>query len=295
VRGLTVTVLKDELWSTITALARNSKHTEVAVAYLSGKAMQLLPLRKGDTLVVDMSTKSVQDLSTNPFQVEKYLKEGVQAYTCAGLHAKVYAFDKAAIICSANVSNRSKNMLIEVGVLFEDAELVNRIHNLVQNIQKRKISPDYLEKCKRLFKLAKKRQKPTLREYRYYLRDIVPLNESRETFDKTHHISKYSEGAVYSRNENDEIDGVVVPWLKSSVEGYFPSKRRPYVSTHRHLAADNLRAGMNVYLVEHYYDRGGRRNKIRKVLNPQARARGKLVKLVELELNAGLKTTLFLD
>jgi len=61
------------LWNRITKLVRKAKHTEAAVSYLGKGGYSMLPLRKGDVLVVDMSTRSVKQGVTNPFEIEKYM------------------------------------------------------------------------------------------------------------------------------------------------------------------------------------------------------------------------------
>ena len=76
-----LSILKDNLWNALTRLTEDSKHTDVAVAYLGKGATKLLPLRKGDSLVIDMSQGVVAGGQTNPFEVEKYFKE-----RCACLH-----------------------------------------------------------------------------------------------------------------------------------------------------------------------------------------------------------------
>jgi len=113
-------VLTDELWPTITRLARNSRHRHVAVAYLGQGASNILPLQSGDSLVVDMSLPTVASGLTDPREVGRYLSKGVDVFTCANLHAKIYLLDNALIIGSANVSRRSRDALVEAGLLSRD-------------------------------------------------------------------------------------------------------------------------------------------------------------------------------
>ncbi len=74
-------ILQDELWPIITKLARKSKRKHVAVAYLGQGASKILPLGKGDNLVIDMSQGAVKSGQTDPKEVEKYFKKGVNIYT----------------------------------------------------------------------------------------------------------------------------------------------------------------------------------------------------------------------
>ena len=69
-------LLHEDLWPTITRLARKSGRKHVAVAYLGSGASRLLPLGRGDSLVVDMSPGAVKSGQTNPFEVENTSKRG---------------------------------------------------------------------------------------------------------------------------------------------------------------------------------------------------------------------------
>ena len=78
---MTTKILQDDLWPTITKLAKKSKRKYVAVAYLGHGANRLLPLRKDDSLVIDMSLDTVKNGQTDPHEVEKDGKRGVIATT----------------------------------------------------------------------------------------------------------------------------------------------------------------------------------------------------------------------
>lgn len=274
---MTTKIIHNNLWPTITKLTKESKNTHVAVGYLGHGVQSMLPLHKGSSLVVDMSLESVQAGQTCPLEIEEYIKRGVEAYTYKNLHAKVYVFDNIAIICSANVSKRSKNTLLEIGALRKDRGTVNEARKLVKELQTKPITKKYLELCKKLYRPSRRSEMETL-PYRWYIEDVKTLNESRETFDAEHHISKYAQSAAYSRDENGQIDGVVVLWWKSSIEQFYPSESRNFLSTGKRLK--QLKLGVPVYLVENKWDRGVG---VKKVENPKARARGKLVALTKVE------------
>jgi len=44
----------EDIWKAIPDIIKASKHADVAVAYLGTDGSKLLPLKKGDRLVVDM-------------------------------------------------------------------------------------------------------------------------------------------------------------------------------------------------------------------------------------------------
>jgi len=144
-------ILQDNLWPTITQLARKSKRKHVAVAYLGQGANKLLPLGEGDSLLIDMSQITVESGQTDPNEVEKYLKKGVEVYTCSNLHAKVYIFDKTLIVGSANVSQHSKYDLIEVGLLCRDSDVLIRTLGLIRSLQVEPVTLEYIKLCKKLY------------------------------------------------------------------------------------------------------------------------------------------------
>jgi hypothetical protein len=96
----------------------------VAVAYFGGAGSELLPLRKGSILVVDMSPKAVRSGQTDPNEIIKLLEEGVEIHSVENLHAKVFVLGRRAIIGSANVSQHSATGLIEAAIEVADERVV---------------------------------------------------------------------------------------------------------------------------------------------------------------------------
>lgn len=184
----TVKILYDNLWPTITRLAKKAKRKHVAVAYLGTGATRLLPLRKDDVLVIDMSTDAVKSGQTNPYEAEKYVKKGVKVYTCSNLHAKIYVFDATLLIGSANVSQHSKNNLIEAGLMCRDKAVLTQALGLIRSLQAEPATPKYIELCRKLYEPprpwrdTKKKRKhfPTPLHSRLWLLSISPVDLSEE-------------------------------------------------------------------------------------------------------------------
>ena len=78
----------------------------VAVAYFGTGASKLLPLRKGSTLIVDMSQAAVGSGQTNPSEILKLVNRGVDVHSVNNLHAKVFAVGNQAFVGSTNVSQQ---------------------------------------------------------------------------------------------------------------------------------------------------------------------------------------------
>jgi len=149
---ITAKLLQESLWPTITRLARESKHRHVVVAYLGRGASSLLPLKKGDDLIIDMSQGALTTGQTNPDEVEKYVKKGVNVYTCSNLHIKMYIFDNVVIVASANISKHSRSNLIELGLLCKDRNVLTHALGLVKYLQVEPVTPEYIKLCKKLYK-----------------------------------------------------------------------------------------------------------------------------------------------
>src|SRR5262245_32515780 len=98
------------LWQTLAARIKAANHVDAAIAYFGQGGAKLLPLRRGDRLVVDMSPATVRAGSTDPREVEKLIEQGIQAFTRRNLHAKIVVADKTVISGSANVSRRSQKV-----------------------------------------------------------------------------------------------------------------------------------------------------------------------------------------
>lgn len=137
--------LQADIWNKITVLAKAAKHKHVAVAYLGKGATKLLPLNQGDVLVVDLRIETVRGGQVNPFEIEEYLKQGVEVYSYANLHAKVFVFDNKVIVGSTNVSNHSKNVLVESAILVNDITVANSARGFVASLMGAPVTPAFVK------------------------------------------------------------------------------------------------------------------------------------------------------
>jgi hypothetical protein len=76
------------LWTELTRLVRRTKKVRAAIAYMSSGAAKQLPLKKGDALLVDLSLRAVRQGVSNPFEVQKLRRKGVEVFTHDRVHAK---------------------------------------------------------------------------------------------------------------------------------------------------------------------------------------------------------------
>lgn len=135
------------LWHELETRIPKAKKVRAAVAYLGTGGATLLPLRKGDALIVDMSLARVRAGATDPKEVRKLLKRGVSVFSRGTLHAKFLVIDNIVIAGSSNVSNHAKNYLDEAAVLTTDVSTVQRARTTFEKLCTEPIRKNYLAKC----------------------------------------------------------------------------------------------------------------------------------------------------
>lgn len=135
------------LWDEIQRRVREAKNVQAAVAYFASGGANLLPLKKGDRLVVDMSMKAVKSGVTDPKEIRKLIKRHVKVFTRSSLHAKFLVADKALIVGSANISHLSRAALDEAGGLTTDHSAVRRAADFIDSMSTEPVRPEYLKKC----------------------------------------------------------------------------------------------------------------------------------------------------
>jgi len=135
------------LWQELNTRIPTARNVRAAVAYFGTGGASLLPLRAGDSLVVDMSLARVRSGATDPREVKKVLKRGVAVFSRATLHAKFIVIDDVVIAGSSNVSNHAKNDLDEAAVLTSDPSTVARARSIFDQLCTEPVRKDYLAKC----------------------------------------------------------------------------------------------------------------------------------------------------
>ncbi len=102
------TFLSNEtLWQAISAQLNLARRVDAAIAYLGQGGAKILPLKRGDRLVADMSPANVRAGSTDPREIERLVQRSVQAFTRHNLRVKLNISHKSVISGSANVSKHS--------------------------------------------------------------------------------------------------------------------------------------------------------------------------------------------
>ena len=122
-------------WPEITKTLRTGRLWRIAVtAYLQTGAFEMLPLRRGDMLVVNASDSTLKGGATNPNEIEKFVKVGVKCYSVDALHGKIYVADDRVIIGSANGTTNSRMALLESCVFIQRQDLADEIRGWIDSL-----------------------------------------------------------------------------------------------------------------------------------------------------------------
>jgi hypothetical protein len=96
-----------DVWPQLTKACTGRGQRLAAIAYLGWEAPRLLPLRRGDVLVVNASDSALLAHATSPDALESYTDAGVRVSSTPRLHAKVVVTRTQAVIGSDNASTHS--------------------------------------------------------------------------------------------------------------------------------------------------------------------------------------------
>lgn len=128
------TFLSNEvLWQILSTQIKSAEHVEAAIAYFGQGGAKLLPLRKGDRLVVDMSLATVKTGGTDPREIEKLFKKGVEIFS----------------------RKRSYDVLDEAAILTTDPLVIKRTQEFIDRLCTEPVQSKYLEQCKQLYRLPR--------------------------------------------------------------------------------------------------------------------------------------------
>ena len=105
-----------------------------AVPYFGIGATELLALRAGSVLVLKFDREAIGSGQVDPREVVRAIQNDVQVHHCSNLHAKVYVFDKTAVVGSANVSHNSERQLLEACVETTDRKVVESAKRFVRGL-----------------------------------------------------------------------------------------------------------------------------------------------------------------
>lgn len=138
---------KRAIWTELEARIQRAKRVRAAVAYVGQGGAEILRLRAGDRLVVDMSLRAVRAGATDPREVRKLIGDGVVVYSCETLHSKFFVVDDVVIAGSANASNRARDVLDEAALMTDDAAAVKDARAVHDALCSQLVREHYLAQC----------------------------------------------------------------------------------------------------------------------------------------------------
>jgi hypothetical protein len=116
----------DDLWLEIRARAGRSRRLIAVVGYLGRHPAAVLKWPKHSTVICDLSRDVVARGTSSARGARELLSKKVGIFSLRRLHAKIYIFDTSAIVCSANLSESSAQ-LVEAGILVSDPECLREL------------------------------------------------------------------------------------------------------------------------------------------------------------------------
>jgi hypothetical protein len=123
------------VWSRLTPhISGSTGRRRAAIAYVSSAAPRLLPLRRGDHLIVNASPRSLRSGVTDPAPLRGWHERGVKVWSHEGLHAKVFAADDVGFVGSANASAFSASNSNEAVHVSNVRAVIRSLHNYLDTL-----------------------------------------------------------------------------------------------------------------------------------------------------------------
>lgn len=121
------------VWPALEDIARRRGRAmaAVAVAYLT---RDLLELRSGDLLVVNLENGTCRAGQTDPGVVRKMRDRGVRVFRSAHLHAKMMVFGDVVVVGSTNFSDSSLHRYREAVSITESKPLARQVRRQIQDL-----------------------------------------------------------------------------------------------------------------------------------------------------------------
>jgi hypothetical protein len=122
------------VWQYLSPALRRAKNVHAAISYFGQGGARLAPLRRGHTLVVDMSLKACSQGVTDPREIRKLIRKGVQVFSLENLHAKTLVIDDSLVVGSANVSHNSADTLEEAALVTTNTSSARTANRFIEQL-----------------------------------------------------------------------------------------------------------------------------------------------------------------
>lgn len=125
-------LLSAGLWNRLRTLAKSAKKRYAAIAYVTDDTK--IAFGKGDVLIIDASDEAIRSGQTSAAVLKAAWKRKAQIVSVTRLHAKVYIFDKYAVIGSANLSKESERRT-EAALVTDQPTIVSAARVLIDRLK----------------------------------------------------------------------------------------------------------------------------------------------------------------
>lgn len=142
----------DSLWSELPVRVKAAKRVRAAVAFLGSGGADILPFKKGDSLVVNLGMQTVSQGLTSPIEIQRLIRRGVHVFTRSTLHAKFFICDQVLIVGSANVSTNSQRVLDEAASITTDFSAIRRAEAFFDKLCTEPVRSEYLNLCLKAYR-----------------------------------------------------------------------------------------------------------------------------------------------
>ena len=173
-----IDINSDNLWETLSELAKNSKSKQAAVAYVTDDS--LIAFEDGDLLITDAYEEAIVSGKTSAKVLNNAFQKGAIIYSCDTLHAKSIVFDQHAYIGSANISLNSRKNLDEIGIVSDHPNILSGVVKFVDKLKliSLRVDESYINKIleikvERQGENKKKRKKINIEHPRYWMISVI--------------------------------------------------------------------------------------------------------------------------
>jgi hypothetical protein len=145
------------LWDRIKTLSENkTKQTVVVSPYIGSNVNNMIAFKPGDFLISSITEANVKQGNVNPSSLEYLKMQGVRIFSINNLHSKIYYFNDSVVVCSANLSENSKNNLVESGIWTDDQETLKSVLEDLRLLCKEEVNLEFIRSLKTSYNPALK-------------------------------------------------------------------------------------------------------------------------------------------
>jgi hypothetical protein len=219
-------VVSDDLWMRIEALAKKAPYRYGAIAYVTNDTH--ITFGDGDVLVVDASDDAVSSGQTSAKVLQAAYTRGAELYSVDGLHSKVLALGRVAVVGSGNMSSSSANQLVEAAIITDSPSAVAGVLAFIDELKKQSdtIDEKFLARIGTIpvKKIARRgtKKKISIPKHRTWLIGVVSLEE-----DQYPEEDELAEEGLEKAQEQAQEQGSIVSWIRFTDKSLFKREAKP--------------------------------------------------------------------